>query len=110
MHRLLAIKEYEKRKGHADKGAPVGAQPIEICNVMKFFHVDLYAAAAMLYAICHIDRCSSTIQHHMEHFVKMDLDGDGKLSRAEFLEAFRRRAAGPAHPHSLCLTLQLIPR
>jgi hypothetical protein len=49
VHRLLAIKEYEKRNGRGDKGAPVGAasdpEPIEICNVMNFFHVDLYAAA-----------------------------------------------------------------
>ncbi len=99
VHRLLAIKEYEKRKGRSDKGAPVGAasdpEPIEICNVMKFFHVDLYACCRGC-MVCFSPRArwifarSSTIQHHLEHFVKIDLDGDGKLSRAEFLEAFRR--------------------
>jgi hypothetical protein len=71
VHRLLAIKEYEKRKGRGDKGAPVGAasdpEPIEICNVMKFFHVDLYAAAVaclfcynVSYGSLHTVRRSST--------------------------------------------------
>jgi hypothetical protein len=61
VHRLLAIKEYEKRKGRRDKGAPVGAasdpEPIEICNVMKFFHVDLYAAAVAWFLATCSDGC-----------------------------------------------------